>query len=120
MSLNHLVSLQEHCRWNRQAKSFGGFEIQYKLELRGLLHREIRWICALEYLVDEGRGAVLRVNVVHPVSRQAADRLAARVDCRQPMLCRKLDDVSLVLECQRVKTHDESIGALPDGRVEGG
>jgi hypothetical protein len=49
-SLDHLVRLQQQRRWDHQAKRLGSLEIQHKLELRGLLHREISWLCAFEYL----------------------------------------------------------------------
>jgi hypothetical protein len=58
-SLDHLVRLQQQRRWDRQAKRFGSVEIQHKLELRGLLHREISWLCAFEYFIDEARGVTI-------------------------------------------------------------
>jgi len=31
--LNHLISAGEECRWNREAKRFGGCEVHHQIEL---------------------------------------------------------------------------------------
>ena len=42
--LDHVIRLQQHCRWDRQAERLRRLEIYDQLELGGLLDRQIGWI----------------------------------------------------------------------------
>ena len=48
---NHLIRPGEHVRRNRQADLLRGLEVDHKLELRGLLHRQIGRFGAFQDLV---------------------------------------------------------------------
>ena len=64
--LNHVIRLQQQ-RWgDRKTERFGGFEIDYQLKLRGLLHGDVGGLGALENLVDEGRRPTIDVGIVPP------------------------------------------------------
>ena len=48
---------------DRQADLLGGFQVDHKLELHGLLHRQIGWLRAFQNLIDEDSGAEEAVGV---------------------------------------------------------
>ena len=48
-----LIRAEEHRLWNREAERLRGPEVDDQLELRGLLHGQFSWFCALQDLVDE-------------------------------------------------------------------
>src|SRR5262249_46995857 len=45
---NHLIGPGEHRRRDRQAESLGSLDLNYQLELRRLLNRQIGWFLALQ------------------------------------------------------------------------
>jgi hypothetical protein len=50
--LDHLVGTGEHGRRNVDPKCFGSLEIDYYLDLRGLLNRKIRRLLSLENSIN--------------------------------------------------------------------
>src|ERR1700720_517770 len=49
---NHLVGPHEDCRRNRDAKGFGGFEVENPFELSRLFNRQIGCFHSLRYSVN--------------------------------------------------------------------
>jgi hypothetical protein len=45
---DHLVGATEQRQWKWEAQRFCGFQVYYKIDLRGLLDRQIGWFCALQ------------------------------------------------------------------------
>ena len=68
--LNNLVRLREHIRRNRQTDLFRRIQINYQLELRRLLDRDIRGFGAFEDLVYVSSSAVIQVTEIRSVRHQ--------------------------------------------------
>ena len=52
---NYLICTTQQCRWHREAKQRGGLEVDYQVEVRRPLHRQVGWAGALENLGDINR-----------------------------------------------------------------
>ena len=50
---NHLVGQQLHGNWYLDAKRLGSLEVDHQLEPSRLLHRQMGWLGALQYLVNK-------------------------------------------------------------------
>ena len=50
-SFDHLIRPLQHAHWNRQADLLRCFQVDDKLELPRLLHRQISRVSAFQYLV---------------------------------------------------------------------
>ena len=46
--LDHLVGATEQRQGNSKAQRFGSFEIYEQFDFRGLLHRQVSWLLAME------------------------------------------------------------------------
>jgi len=55
--LDHLVRAHKHQLWDREAERLGGFQVDYELDLRGLLHRKVRRLRASKNSIDVARDA---------------------------------------------------------------
>jgi hypothetical protein len=53
-SLDHLVRQEQDGRWDREAQRLGGLQVDDQLKFRGLLHRQVGGLGALEDLVHIG------------------------------------------------------------------
>src|SRR4051812_10779616 len=93
-SLDHLVGASEQRRGHGEPEFFGRLEVNDELKLGRLFDRESRRVGTLENLVDVGRCPTVKVWVAYAVRHQAAvlDKLSGRIDRRQPMLGRKLQE----------------------------
>src|SRR5262249_44653375 len=61
-SLDHLVGAREHRPGDGKAERFRGLEIDHEVELRGLLHRQIGGLGALDDLVHVAGGATKQLG----------------------------------------------------------
>ena len=69
--LDHLIGPLEEQRGDRQAERLRGFQIDYQLELGGLLHRELSRPGAFEDLVDIRGGGGLQADSIRVVLRSS-------------------------------------------------
>src|SRR6266851_5239736 len=67
--IDHLIRPLQERRRDRQAKGFGGLQVDDQLELGGLLNRKISRLCALENLVHVARRHPEHVGVARPISQ---------------------------------------------------
>src|SRR5882724_2458815 len=65
--LDHLVRLEENGWGNGEAEGLGGLEVDHQLEFGGLLHGEVGWFGAMQYLVHIDGGAPVRVKHAWPI-----------------------------------------------------
>jgi hypothetical protein len=93
-SLDHLIRPREKLRRKCQSDLFRCLQVDHKLKLRCLLHRQISWFVAFQNLVHVNSRAPIEVNVVCPVGHETAliDKLLLEVDSRQPVFAGKLND----------------------------
>jgi hypothetical protein len=111
-SANHLVRLEEHGRRNGEAERLGGLEVDHQLELRGLLHREVGGLGALEDLVHIGGRASPRIRQARPIGHEAPSVYihSPGVHCGQPERRGELHNPSAqTSEQYRVRQHDERV-----------
>src|SRR5580704_3021561 len=71
-SLDHLVGASDKRRRKFEAERLGRPEINDQLKLRGLLDRQVGGPCALEDLIDEPGGAVIKIRIVHAIAQEPA------------------------------------------------
>src|SRR6266481_7387933 len=71
-SLDHLIRPEQHRLRDRQADLLGGFQIDYKLKLHWLLHRQVCGLCTFEDLVDVYGGAPEIPSLVGCIGHEAA------------------------------------------------
>src|SRR6267378_6972118 len=85
--LDHLISPQQQRRRDREAERLGSFEIDYELELRRLLDRQVGWLGAFEDSVDVSRRLPELTREARPERQQTAGvRIFPPLeDCRQPV-----------------------------------
>jgi len=76
---DHLVGASKYRLRNGEAQCFGSLEIDYKLVLRGRLHREIAGLLALENAIDIAGRAPELVGKIWSVGDQATIRGAEAV-----------------------------------------
>src|SRR5262249_57956775 len=66
-SFDHLVRASQYRLRNGEAQCFSSLEIDYKLVLRGRLHRQVGRLIALEDAVDIARRAPALVEQIRPI-----------------------------------------------------
>src|SRR5438309_8164764 len=83
----------QHADWNCQINLFCCFEVNDKLKLSCLLHRQISRFGTVQDLVHVNSRAPIEVIVVRPVEHEAAliDELLLVVNSRQPVFDGELD-----------------------------
>src|SRR4030095_6917129 len=93
-SLHHFIRPREKFRRECQTNLFRCLQVDHKLELRCLLHRQISRFGAFQDLVHINSRAPIEVIIVRPVGHQAAfiDKPRLEVNCRQAVFDGKLDD----------------------------
>src|SRR6266576_458033 len=73
-SFNDLIGAGEH-RWrNFDTKRLGGLEVDDKLELGRILHRQIGGLLAPKDAIDVARHAPVRIDRIRPVGDQTSGR----------------------------------------------
>ena len=73
LSFDNPVRPRQHIWWNRQADLLGGFQIDHQLELRRLLHGEIRGLGAFEDLVHIRGGAPIQIGNARRITHKPAN-----------------------------------------------
>src|SRR5258706_1146242 len=93
-SLDDLVRAQQKRLRDRHPERLCRFEIDYQLELRGLLDGKYAWLRALEDLVDVGGDAAIEFGNHRPIGHQApgSRHVSPLVYRRDPLLGRRLGD----------------------------
>src|SRR5712691_3014086 len=119
--LNDLICPQQERLWDAEAERFGRLEIDYEVELAGLLDRQAGRLRALENLVDEGRRAPLQVEGVGAVDHETTSLyvLPLSIDRRQASLRCELRDLFHLVREDGVRENQERARPLPGHRREG-
>jgi hypothetical protein len=65
------VTLGEQRRWNCKAKRLGSLDVDEQLEPRGLLHRQVRRLCASEDFGHVGCQPPTHLSEVWPIRNEA-------------------------------------------------
>src|SRR3954447_4672473 len=114
-SPDHLISTQQDRLRYRDAKGFGGLEINDQLKFRGLLHRKISWFCALQQLIDEvcdsikGTPGVTAIGHEQPSTHKFGHVSHYRqTDLKSPLR----EAVTLGEEQWRIQRHDRACFSL--------
>src|SRR4026208_1363071 len=91
---DHLSCPFKNSVWNCQTNLFCGLQVDNKLKLRCLLHRQISRFGTLQNLIYIVRGTAEEIFVAPPVGHETpvVDKLLRKVNSRQPMLPSQLDD----------------------------
>ena len=89
--LDNLVSGAEHRLRYGQVKRFRGFEVDGELDFRGLMHRQVGWLLAVEDSTSIDADEAIGVGKVRSVAHQPTgrDKLTQGVDRRHTNACRK-------------------------------
>src|SRR5215467_4716356 len=117
--LDHFIRPRQQRLRDRQAKGFGGLEVDDQLELGGLLDRQVAGLGALEDLVDIDGGASGLLEEVRYIRHQATlTSVVLVLEHRgEPELNRPVQDPPAVKEEERVIQREQRIGTL---RRQGG
>ena len=89
--LDNLVGGAEHRLRYGQVKRFRGFEVDGEIDFRGLLHRQVGWILAVEDSTSIDADEAIGVGKIRSVAHQPAerDKLAQCMDRRHTKACRE-------------------------------
>src|SRR6516165_310463 len=84
-SLDHLVGAGEQGRWNFDADSFGGLQIDDEFEFRRQRDWQVAWLLALENPAGVDANLWVRVREAPTIAHQTPgrDELTQRVNSRQ-------------------------------------
>src|SRR4029450_5284708 len=108
-SLDHLIRSRQHVRWDREADLLCSLKIDYKLELRRLLHGEVRRRSAFQDLVHVSRGAPKQVGKAGAVAHKPPgfDKFWRVIYRREPVLCREICNLCSVRLDDGARQHED-------------
>ena len=93
-SLDQFFRLKEHFTWDCEAKLLRSLEIDDQFELGRPFHRQVRWISALEDLINIGGTSAGQMQTIRAVRHEATclHKSTPTVNRRQPSPGRELND----------------------------
>src|ERR1051325_284580 len=97
---------------NREAECLCGLQIDYQLQLRGLLNRKIGGLLAVENSANVDAGQPVRIRKACSVANQAAvnSELAGKVDCWQSVAERQRGELFAPADEEWVGDNKERAG----------
>src|ERR1051325_10098744 len=112
VSLDHLVGAGQERLRNREAECLCGLQIDYQLQLRGLLNRKIGGLLAVENSANVDAGQPVRIRKACSVAHQAAvnSELAGKVDCWQSVAERQRGELFAPADEEWVGDNKERAG----------
>src|SRR4026209_2523310 len=110
-SANHPIRSRQHVRRNYEADLLGGFQVDYQLELGGLLDGKVGGFCPFQNLIHIDGGALVQVGEIGPVGHETASlhKQAERIYRRQSIFCRELRDLHSTFNGNSVRQYDHSL-----------
>src|SRR5215831_19633807 len=92
--LNHLIRSREELGRKSESDPLCCLQVDHKLELCCLLHRQIGWFSTFQDLVHINSRAPIEVIVVYAVGHETAliDKFLLKVNSRQPVFYGKFHD----------------------------
>src|SRR5438094_8282662 len=93
-SFDDFIRPLEHAAWNCQTDLFRRLQVDHKLKLRRLLHRQISRFGTFQDLVYVNSRAPKEVIEVRPIGHETAliDKLLLKVNSRQAVFSGELND----------------------------
>src|ERR1700720_413153 len=106
-SLDDLVGPLQERRRDRQAEGLGGLQVEGEFELRRLLDGKISRLGASQNLVYIDRTTSRHLGDIHSIGHEATllDKQVEFIDCGDPLLGGKIDDLSSMYESKGRRHH---------------
>ena len=111
-----LVGARGKRRRHFEAERFSGREVNHKLELGGLIHRQVRRLFTLENTADIETNPAIRVRNVIAIAHQPAigDKFAIEVQGGNSVAPGQRDDLLFATAEERIAAHKKCISvSLP-------
>src|SRR5437764_11667310 len=108
--LDHFVGTAEQRQREREAERLGGLEIDEQLDLRGLLHRQVRRLLALEYPASLDAALTVPVRNAASIAQQATGggELTQLVDRWQRVAQRQIGELIDLTVVENIGTDHEA------------
>jgi hypothetical protein len=119
--LGHLIRPLQERRRDDEPDVLRGLDVDYQLELGGLLDGKVTGLGAFEDLIHLGGGTPYLVVKVHRIRHETAhlDELPMAPHRRYPMLGREIHEGSFVLKSQNTRSPEKRVGTPPGHRDKG-
>jgi hypothetical protein len=125
--LDHLVRLEQERRRDREAQGLGGLQVDDEIELHRPLHRQVPWLGAFRDAIHIVGRAPEQIREARSIAHQApfghgaplGHGASAVEQRREPVLGRKVHDLSNMPTGQHIRNHEERVGAVLRQRREG-